>query len=108
MANVNVIKGLQSVRTMGTVKSNSNPDKNSDFLKLYMIEKERARLCKEKDRILIRLESIEANLEDIEKFYSEKTEQIKASLGTGRKISKRNSGCAKEGKTKWKTMSIDY
>jgi hypothetical protein len=108
MANVNVIKGLQSVRTMGTVKSNSNPDKNSDFLKLYMIEKERARLCKEKDRILIRLESIEANLKDIEKLYSEKTELIKVSLGSGRNISKRSSGKTKEGKTKWKTMSIDY
>ena len=108
MANVNVIKGLQSVRTMGTVKSNSNPYKNTDFLKLYMIEKERARLCKERDRILIRLESIDANLRDIEKFYSEKTEHMKVSLGTGRKSSKRNSVNAKEGKTKWKTMSIDY
>jgi len=106
MPAVNIIKGMQSVRTMGKVKSSAIPDKSSDYLKLYMLEKERTRLEKERKRLLSRLESVETRLKDIKEFY-DNTEQIRNSTSNpeqdGNKRKKKDNV-----KPKWKTMSIDY
>ena len=101
MPAVNIIKGMQSVKTIGKVKSSAIPDKSSDFLKLYMLEKERTKLEKDRKRILLRLESIESRLKDIGEFY-DKTERGKNPIQDGNKRKKNNE------KPKWKTMSIDY
>ena len=103
MPDVNAIKGLQSLRTLGAAKKSAIPDKNSDFLKLYMLEKERTRLHNEEKRILLRLEAINNRLKDIQEFYEEKTGQVQDPKQ--KKNKQKNND---EGKTDWKTMSIDY
>ena len=103
MPDVNAIKGLQSLRTMGTAKKSAILDKNSDFLKLYMLVKERTRLHNEEKRILLRLDAINNRLKDIQEFYEEKTGQVQ-----NPKQKKNKQKNNDEEKTDFKTMSIDY
>ena len=54
------IKGLQSIKSMQNgVKSGIPNKEESDFIKLYMFEKERTRLKSEEIRVLLRLEFIQ-------------------------------------------------
>ncbi|MHC1738682.1 MAG: hypothetical protein AB9882_11820 [Ignavibacteriaceae bacterium] len=99
----NTIKGLQSVKTMGGVKKSCIPDKNADFIKLYMFEKERERLSKERGRILLRLEVLDNRLKEIQDFYNKKTGYAANPAQGGTKKKKKESE-----KPKWRTMSIDY
>ncbi|MCX6220881.1 MAG: hypothetical protein NTZ69_07820 [Bacteroidia bacterium] len=98
------IKGLQSIRSMQNVSKSGIPNKEeSDFIKLYMFEKERTRLKSEEIRILLRLEFIQGRLREIQKYNEEKAgemhnpEQPEAS----------NKKTA-EVKSDFKIMSIDY
>lgn len=93
------IKGLQSIRLMQNINKSGIPNKeDSSFIKLYMNEKERNRLKGEENRILQRLEIIQARLKEIQKYNEEKVDQM-------------HNPEAKESsqvKSDWKTMSIDY
>lgn len=93
------IKGLQSIKSMQNVSKSGIPNKeNSEFIKLFMYEKERTRLKTEEINILQRLEIIQTRLSEIQKYNEEKAAQM-------------NNSEARETtpvKTEWKTMSLDY
>lgn len=93
------IKGLQSIKSMQNVNKSGIPNKeDSEFIKLYMYEKERNRLKGEEIRILLRLEFIQNRLQEIQNFYNNKAEQMQNK-------EEENSTPVK---SEWKTMSIDY
>ena len=93
------IKGLQSIKSMQNVAKSGIPNKeNSEFIKLFMYEKERTRLKTEEINILQRLEIIQTRLNEIQDYNDKKAEQM-------------HNPDTKETtlvKTDWKTMSIDY
>ena len=93
------IKGLQSIKSMQNVVKSGIPNKeDSEFIKLYMYEKERSRLKTEEISILQRLEIIQCRLQEIQTFYDEKAQKMyNSEAQTTSKV-----------KTDWKTMSIDY
>lgn len=93
------IKGLQSIRSMQNVSKSGIPNKEeSDFIKLYMFEKERTRLTSEKIRILQRLEIIQDRLNEIQIHNDKKADQMRSSEST--EIS--------QAKSEWITMPIEY
>jgi len=93
------IKGLQSIKSMQNVVKSAIPNKeDSEFIKLYMYEKERNRLKSEEIRILQRLEIIQGRLHEIQQFYEEKAEQMHNPGSQG----------LNQEESDWKTMPIDY
>lgn len=98
------IKGLQSIKSMQNVVKSGIPNKEeSDFIKLYLFEKERTRLKSEEIRILLRLEIIQNRLKEIQAYNDEKAGQMNVSEPV-EKSKKHGKGDKKE----FKTMSIDY
>jgi len=99
------IKGLQSIKSMQNVVKSGIPNKEeSDFIKLYLFEKERNRLKSEEIRVLHRLEIIQNRLKEIQAYNDEKARKMHPSeLKEKNKKSKKD-----EDKEDWKTMSIDY
>jgi hypothetical protein len=98
------IKGLQSIKSMQSVVKSGIPNKeDSDFIKLYMFEKERTRLKSEEIRIMLRLEFIQGRLKEIQDYYDEKAGHMQSSSEEGPVMKK-----ADDEKSDWKTMSIDY
>jgi hypothetical protein len=98
------IKGLQSIKSMQNVVKSGVPLKEeSDFIKLYLFEKERTRLKNEEIRILLRLEIVQNRLKEIQAYNDDKAGKMNVSAPAGKS--------KKQGKTdnnEWKTMSIDY
>ncbi len=95
------IKGLQSIKSMQNVNKSGIPNKeDSDFIKLYIFEKERSRLKGEEIRMLQRLEVIQNRLREIQEFTNEK-------LGP-RLAPEENKKSKKDNQEDWETMSIDY
>jgi len=98
------IKGLQSIKSMQNVVRSGIPNKeDSDFIKLYMFEKERTRLKSEEIRILQRLEFIRGRLKEIQDYYDEKAGQMQTP-GEHQTDQKKTA----EPESNFKTMSIDY
>jgi len=98
------IKGLQSIRSMQNVAKSGIPNKEeSDFIKLYMFEKERTRLRSEETRILLRLQIIQERLREIEKYNDEKAKEMHIPGPDATNPKKREKV-----KPDFKTMSIDY
>ena len=98
------IKGLQSIKSMQSVVKSGIPNKeDSDFIKLYMLEKERTRLKSEEIRILQRLEIIQGRLKEIQVYYDEKAGEMHLPDSV-----EKNKSAVKDDKNDWKTMSIDY
>ncbi len=98
------LKGLQSIKSMQSVVKSGIPNKeDSDFIKLYMLEKERTRLKSEEIRMTQRLEIIQNRLREIQVYYDEKAGEMHTLL-PGEKAKKSK----KDDKKEWKTMSIDY
>lgn len=98
------IKGLQSIKSMQSVVKSGIPNKeDSDFIKLYMFEKERTRLKSEEIRILLRLEFIQNRLKEIQDYYDEKAGHMQTH--SPHESSKKKK---EEVKPDFKTMSIDY
>ena len=97
------IKGLQSIKSMQNVTKSGVPLKEeSDFIKLYLFEKERTRLKNEEIRLLLRLEIVQKRLKEIQAFSDEKARLMNVEPAT--KGKKPGKGENKE----FKTMSIDY
>jgi hypothetical protein len=73
MKGTNSLKGSHSIKTMQSLRKDSetNSQQGPDFLKMYMLEKERTRLRSERTRLLLRLEPIEARLKEIDAYYVE-------------------------------------
>lgn len=100
MATSQALKGMHNLRTMHTRKK----EKDSIYLKLYILDKERTRLRSEQTRLNQRLEIINDRLNEIDKFYKsvvgkEQTEEKKKDKDPEKK--------EEEGK-QWKTIEIDY
>ena len=85
------------------VKSGIPNKEESDFIKLYLLEKERSRLKSEEIRILLRLEIIRHRLKEIQDYNDEKAEQMKISAAA-----ETDDKIEPEAKSEFKTMSIDY
>ena len=98
------IKGLQSIKSMQSVVKSGIPNKeDSDFIKLYMLEKERTRLKSEEIRIIQRLEIIQGRLKEIQAYYDEKAGEMHVAVPADKARKSK-----KDDKKEWKTMSIDY
>ncbi|MEI6456075.1 MAG: hypothetical protein WCO93_07285 [bacterium] len=99
------LKGLHTLKTIQTKKRDSeNHKENSDYLKLFMLEKERTRLRNEQTRLTLRMENLNLRLKEIDDFY-EATLGIKSKTSSG-EIADQES--AEEPKKEWKTISINY
>ena len=99
------IKGLQSIKSMQNVSKSGIPNKEeSDFIKLYMFEKERTRLKREEIRILLRLEFIQGRLREIQQYNDEKASEMHLPEKHAEAEQKKPEGV----KSDFKTMSIDY
>ena len=85
------------------VKSGIPNKEDSDFIKLYMLEKERTRLKSEEIKMLQRLEIIQGRLKEIQAYYDEKAGEMHV---PEKEEKSKKSG--KGDKKEWKTMSIDY
>ena len=98
------IKGVESIKTIHTAKKSTIPNnEGSDFLKLYMMEKERTRLVSEESMILIRLQNIQNRLADIQKNYNEKS-----GLLQNNDSDSFGNVNGSENNQEFKSMSIDY
>ncbi|MDP2339183.1 MAG: hypothetical protein Q8N05_22540 [Bacteroidota bacterium] len=98
------IKGLQSIKSMQNVVKSGIPNKEeSDFIKLYMYEKERTRLKSEEIRILLRLEIIQSRLKEIQNYNDEKAGQMQVP-----EPQELNQKKIVKVKSDFKTMSINY
>ncbi|PQB07501.1 hypothetical protein BST83_10260 [Polaribacter filamentus] len=97
----NSIKGLQNIKSMQTVNKSGIPNKEgSDFLKLYILDKEKGRLQKEEIRAIHRLEVIQKRLNEIQEISNENID-LKQHIEKTKKTDRNN-------KENWQTMSIDY
>jgi len=104
MINVNPIKGIHDIRSLRVVKKSCIPGKRqTSFLELYMLDREKDRLRNEEKRIILRLETLNNRLKDVQAFFDEKLGQVQKPK---QKKNKRNNNDDK--KKGWKTMSMDY
>ena len=102
MPRVKTIKGMQSLKTLKSIQKSAIPEKqDADYIKLYMLEKEKIRLLNEQSRISLRLEIIQNRLKEIQDFYTEKSKLFQKQDYTSKEENNQ------EGRA-FKTMSIDY
>ena len=105
MPTSNSLKGMHSLRTIQTTRRDSETHKeNANYLKLFMLEKERTRLRNEQIRLSLRLETLNDRLREIDDFYA-------VTLGTKESTASKNDldeDEKAEEKTEWKTMPIKY
>lgn len=97
-------KGIGSIKSMhNTKKSAISNNGGSDFLKMYMLEKERTRLRSEEILISGRLHIIQIRLNEIQEFYNGQSILLQNhdTVGSCQTTSDKE-------KTNFKTMSIDY
>ncbi|MFZ4547468.1 MAG: hypothetical protein ACOYN4_08535 [Bacteroidales bacterium] len=85
------------------VKSGIPNKEESDFIKLYMLEKERTRLKSEEIRILLRLEFVQGRLKEIQDYNDEKASEMHSTVLQD-PDQKKTAGV----KSDFKTMSLDY
>jgi len=97
-------RGIHSIKSIQSIKKDADENSdNPDFLKLYMLEKERTRLEKEKNGIQLRLDPIDARLKEISEYYA---------VSLGRKINTSSDKTQDRGqdekKQEWETVGINY
>lgn len=98
------VKGMGSIKTIHTTKNTTIPNnEGSDFIKMYMLEKEKQRLMSEEKMISLRQSTIQKRLLQIQQYYHEKSKQLQDHELSGNEI---HDG-SKEAEA-FKTMSIDY
>jgi hypothetical protein len=98
------IKGLQSIRSMQHVNKSGIPNKEeSEYIKLYLFEKERNRLKSEEITILLRLEIIQSRLKEIQNYKEKQAETMVSPEMNGK-----GEKATKDGENNWETMSINY
>jgi hypothetical protein len=89
----NSIKGLQNIKSMQSVNKSGIPNKeDSDFLKLYILEKEKGRLQNEEIRALQRLEVIQKRVNEIQEINNENI-GLKQLIEKTKKIKKIGKPC---------------
>ena len=104
MPTSSAVKGIGSIKTMyNTKKSAISNNEGSDFLKMYMLEKERTRLRSEEILISRRLNIIQIRLNEIQEFYNGQSILLQ-----NPDMTERSQTSKDEEQTNFKTMSIDY
>ncbi|RTY67633.1 hypothetical protein EKM05_06475 [Flavobacterium sp. GSP27] len=104
MPTSSAVKGIGSIKTMyNTKKSAISNNEGSDFLKMYMLEKERTRLRSEEILISRRLNIIQIRLNEIQEFYNGQSILLQNPDRTESYQTNKD-----EEKPNFKTMSIDY
>ncbi len=105
MPTSNSLKGMRSQRTLQTLRKDNEANKeNADFLKLFMLEKERTRLRNEQTRLNLRNEILTERLKEIEEFYV-------ATLGSNEFVNRKEEAIEAPKpaeKEEWKTMPLKY
>jgi hypothetical protein len=109
MRDSNDLKGIHNAKTMGSAKMRSMPkvQGNSNYLDLYLLEKEKERLLKELKRIEIRREQINYRLDEIDKGLAvghKKETEPKKKTNPVKTVNTEDKGQKKE----WKTMNLSY
>jgi hypothetical protein len=99
MAISSTLKGMHNLKTIHTQKKESQ----SNYLKLYILDKERTRLRSEQIRLNLRLEIINARLKEIEEFN-----KFVVANENPETESQKPEPENKDGDKQWKTMEIDY
>ncbi len=99
MAISRTLKGMHNLKTMYTRKK----ENESNYLKLYIHDKERTRLRTEQIRLNLRLKIINERLKEIDDFY----QSVVGQKQTEDEKKESNPDNKEKGK-QWKTMSIDY
>lgn len=70
MTMINQKKGVNHIKTLHTViKKSEKNNNNTDFLELYMLEKEKNRLMNEESNIMMRLDYIQNRIQAINNIY---------------------------------------
>lgn len=93
------LKGSHSIKTMQSLKKDAEfKCEDRDFLKMYMLEKERTRLRSEQKRLELSLVPILERLREIEAYYKETLGSKLDSVETAEQ----------EEKIEWKTIGISY
>jgi len=110
MRDVNGLKGLHVLRTMNSTKKRSIPRiHNSAYLDLYMLNKEKERLLKERERLGLRDTVVKKRLEAID---AEMNELQKAEVAVGSRVNPSSLGSnftQRDGvKKEWKKMTLNY
>lgn len=96
------IKGLQNIKSMrSVVKSGIPNNEESNFIKMYVFEKEKNRLETEEINIEQRLKVIQNRMKEIQVYINEEANKI----GSNEKQKANKKG---KGKSDFETMSIDY
>jgi len=98
------IKGLQSIKSMQHINTSGIRNKEeSEYIKLFLFEKERNRLKSQETSMLLKLEVIQSRLKEIQDY---KESQAEIMISSEQKGKWKNS--KKDGENEWETMSIDY
>ena len=108
MQNSKDLKRVHNVKTMLSAKKYSMPklQSSSNYLDMYLLEKERERVLQEIERVGKRQDQIKYRLNEIDKElakHSKKQVTVKKNKNTVHK-EKKGQGQGKE----WKTMNLNY
>ena len=105
MRGVTDISGLRDIRSMHSTRRSIPRFKNSAFLDLYMLQKEKERLEKEVALLAKRNQGIRKRLSDIQRQMEglERSAQSERPDHGGEKAAERNAPAKR-----WKTFSMNY
>ena len=110
MRDVNTLKGLHVLKTMHSAKRRSIPRiQRSNYLDLYIFNKEKERLLKEDERLCMRKDAIKKRLEEIT-LEINKLQEAEATVKAGGNASfPEGAFTQKDGvKKEWKKLSLNY
>jgi len=107
------MRGLHSVKTIQSSKKRSIPRiQSSTYLELYMLQKEKDRLIKENERLMMKMEQTNKHIEEIDIEVNKLQEvEITKQAKTDKGLKKNNftQNTQKQGEKKeWKKMSLNY
>lgn len=110
MRDVNNLRGLHLLRTMQSTKRRSIPRiQSSTYLDLYMLDKEKERLSKEGERLILRDTAIKKRLEEIDMEVNKLHKDDVAIKDSKNVCSSGHTFLEKNGfKKEWKKMSLNY
>jgi len=100
------LKGIHSAKTMVSGKRRSMPkvQSGSNYLDLYLLEKEKVRLLKELKRIENRREQIQYRLDEIDKEFEKDSKGQVTVKEKPKTVITEKKGQEKE----WKKMNLSY
>ena len=106
MQNSKDLKRFHNVKTMLSSKKHSMPklQSSSNYLDMYLLEKERERILQEIERVGKRQDQIKKRLDEIDQELAKSSKE----KVTVKKNKKTNHTGKKVQREKWKTMNLNY